>query len=96
MPPSCAEGRHEPAIVVAQDHYVWVRLVEEVAELEGSSPSIPLAPPFVINKKGAPPGAWGGDFLQIIRPEQPLAPVREAHVHHHVLLSPVTTNRRAD
>ena len=60
------------------------------------SSSTGAAPPFAINKKGVPPGAWGGDFLQILRPEQPLAPIREAHVHHHVLLSPVATHHLAE
>jgi hypothetical protein len=31
--PSRAEGRHERAVLAAQDHYVWVRLVEVVVEL---------------------------------------------------------------
>jgi hypothetical protein len=30
--PSCAEGGHERAVMAAQDHYVWVRLVYVVAE----------------------------------------------------------------
>src|SRR5215204_570120 len=31
--PSCAEGGHERAVLAAQDHYVWVRLVQVVVEL---------------------------------------------------------------
>src|SRR5215207_5226536 len=31
--PSCAEGCHERAVLAAQDHYVWVRLVQVVVEL---------------------------------------------------------------
>jgi hypothetical protein len=29
----CAESCHERAVLAAQDHYVWIRLVEEVVEL---------------------------------------------------------------
>src|SRR5918993_1805486 len=31
--PYCAEGCHERAVLAAQDHYVWVRLVQVVVEL---------------------------------------------------------------
>jgi hypothetical protein len=30
---TCAEGCHEGAVLAAQSHYVWVRLVEVVVEL---------------------------------------------------------------
>lgn len=37
-----------------------------------------------------------GGLLQIARPEQPMVAVREAHVHSHVLFSPVPANDLAD
>jgi hypothetical protein len=39
---------------------------------------------------------WGGDLLQITRPEQPLPSVREAHIYYHVLFSPIATHDLAD
>jgi len=89
-----AEARHERAVLAAQDNYVRVRLLEVVVAL-GKPEPFPLAPALA-TKKGAPPGAWGSDLLQVLRPEQPLPAVREAHVHHHVRFSPVTTHHLAD
>jgi hypothetical protein len=31
---SCAESCHERAVLTAQDHYVWIRLVKIVVERE--------------------------------------------------------------
>src|SRR5215213_7829554 len=61
-----------------------------------SSSSISLALPLAAKKEGTPPGAWGGDLLQILRTEQQPAPVREAYVHHHVLLCSVAARHLAD
>jgi hypothetical protein len=59
------------------------------------SSSIALASAFATQKR-APPGSWGGDLLQILRPEQPMLPVREAHVQCPVLVATVATYDLAD
>jgi hypothetical protein len=92
-----AEGCHEGAILTAQNHYVWVRLVEVVVELgKPELLHLPLASAMVSTPKRAPPGLWRGDLLQISRPEQPLAPIREAHIYDYVHLSSVATHNLAD
>jgi hypothetical protein len=38
----------------------------------------------------------GGNLLQVTRPEQSLAPIREAQIYYHVLFSAVATHDLAD
>ena len=56
---------------------------------------ISLAFAFATQKR-APPGSWEGDLLQVAGPEQPLAPVWEAHIYDYVLFPPVATHHLAD
>src|SRR5918992_5553697 len=41
-------------------------------------------------------GNGGGNLLQVLRPEQPILPVGEAHLYDYVLFSPVATHNLAD